>query len=286
MNTNGNTYTVIYSTVLVILVAAILAFVSMALKPRQDDNVKVETISKILTAANLYDAEAAAQKGNAYVLEQYQNCVASAEIINYEGKTLQTLTIKGEDGKPVIFDALKPQYDLMKKIADAQDKGQSESEINALKAQLRLPVYTFNSDGRKIRVVPCYGAGLWGPVWGYLAFEEDMNTLDGAVFDHKGETPGLGAEIAHEKFYSQFHGKQIYDQAGNFVSVKVVKGGAHGDINGVDAISGGTITSNALQNTIEQWLSFYVPYFKTIASENAAEQAGTDETGTNINAEE
>ena len=154
------------------------------------------------------------------------------------------------------YDELKAQYDIMKKIGEGTDE--------SLKAGLRLPVYIFNVNGQTIRVVPCYGAGLWGPIWGYLAFTEDMNTLDGAVFDHKGETPGLGAEIALPKFYDQFGGKQILDENGNFVSVSVVKGGAKGDIHGVDAISGGTITSKALETTMRTWLSFYRPYFTNV----------------------
>ena len=151
---------------------------------------------------------------------------------------------------------LKAQYDAMRKIGDNGDESLLEG--------LRLPVYIFNVNGQIIRVVPCYGAGLWGPIWGYLAFTEDMNTIDGAVFDHKGETPGLGAEIALPKFYEPFKGKQILDENGDFVSISVVKGGAKGDIHGVDAISGGTITSKALENTMRTWLSFYRPYFTNV----------------------
>ncbi|MBO8481786.1 MAG: NADH:ubiquinone reductase (Na(+)-transporting) subunit C [Muribaculum sp.] len=252
MNTNGNTYTVIYSAVLVILVAAILAYVSLALQPRQNDNIRVETMSKILTAAGLYNAEEAeaAADINKFTIALYNDNLQAAIYVNGNGE-------KTGDMKEVAGTSeLKAQYDIMKKIGDATDE--------SLKAGLRLPVYIFNVNGQTIRVVPCYGAGLWGPIWGYLAFTEDMNTLDGAVFDHKGETPGLGAEIALPKFYDQFGGKQILDENGNFVSVSVVKGGAKGDIHGVDAISGGTITSKALETTMRTWLSFYRPYFTNV----------------------
>ena len=252
MNTNGNTYTVIYSAVLVILVAAILAYVSLALQPRQNDNIRVETMSKILTAAGLYNAEEAeaAADINKFTIALYNDNLQAAIYVNGNGE-------KTGDMKEVAGTSeLKAQYDIMKKIGDGTDE--------SLKACLRLPVYIFNVNGQTIRVVPCYGAGLWGPIWGYLAFTEDMNTLDGAVFDHKGETPGLGAEIALPKFYDQFGGKQILDENGNFVSVSVVKGGAKGDIHGVDAISGGTITSKALETTMRTWLSFYRPYFTNV----------------------
>lgn len=252
MNTNGNTYTVIYSAVLVILVAAILAYVSLALQPRQNDNIRVETMSKILTAAGLYNAEEAeaAADINKFTIALYNDNLQAAIYVNGNGE-------KTGDMKEVAGTSeLKAQYDIMKKIGDGTDE--------SLKAGLRLPVYIFNVNGQTIRVVPCYGAGLWGPIWGYLAFTEDMNTLDGAVFDHKGETPGLGAEIALPKFYSQFEGKRILDENGDFVSVSVVKGGAKGDIHGVDAISGGTITSKALETTMRTWLSFYRPYFTNV----------------------
>ena len=252
MNTNGNTYTVIYSAVLVILVAAILAYVSLALQPRQNDNIRVETMSKILTAAGLYNAEEAeaAADINKFTIALYNDNLQAAIYVNGNGE-------KTGDMKEVAGTSeLKAQYDIMKKIGDGTDE--------SLKAGLRLPVYIFNVNGQTIRVVPCYGAGLWGPIWVYLAFTEDMNTLDGAVFDHKGETPGLGAEIALPKFYDQFGGKQILDENGNFVSVSVVKGGAKGDIHGVDAISGGTITSKALETTMRTWLSFYRPYFTNV----------------------
>lgn len=252
MNTNGNTYTVIYSAVLVILVAAILAYVSLALQPRQNDNIRVETMSKILTAAGLYNAEEAeaAADINKFTIALYNDNLQAAIYVNGNGE-------KTGDMKEVAGTSeLKAQYDIMKKIGEGTDE--------SLKAGLRLPVYIFNVNGQTIRVVPCYGAGLWGPIWGYLAFTEDMNTLDGAVFDHKGETPGLGAEIALPKFYDQFGGKQIFDENGNFVSVSVVKGGAKGDIHGVDAISGGTITSKALETTMRTWLSFYRPYFTNV----------------------
>jgi len=107
------------------------------------------------------------------------------------------------------------------------------------------------------------GKGLWGPIWGYIAIREDGNTVQGAVFDHKSETPGLGDEINTERFYSQFEGKQLFDQLGVFQSIKVVKGGvANSNVNpnhGVDAISGGTITSQGLETMIAKELEPYIP---------------------------
>jgi hypothetical protein len=117
-----------------------------------------------------------------------------------------------------------------------------------------------------IYIIPVLGKGLWGPLWGYVALKNDYNTIVGVVFDHKGETPGLGAEIATPTFQKQFSGKKIFDDNENFVSVSVVKGGvANSGISaeyGVDAISGGTITSNGLANMLKICLANYEKYFK------------------------
>ena len=142
---------------------------------------------------------------------------------------------------------LKAQYDLMKKIA-------SESDKDADLQKLQLPVFICTMpDGKVVKILSCYGAGLWGAIWGYLAISDDNNTLSGAIFDHKSETPGLGAEIATPKFSGQFVGKQIFEN-GKFTSVNIVKGGATpGNMHEVDAISGGTITSKSLDATIRMW---------------------------------
>ena len=102
-------------------------------------------------------------------------------------------------------------------------------------------------------------------MWGYVALQDDNNTVYGAVFDHQGETPGLGAEINKDKFEHMFKGKQLFDTTGTFVSVKVKKGGAApDDIHGVDAISGGTITSNGVNDMIDTCVSSYASYLQSI----------------------
>jgi Na+-transporting NADH:ubiquinone oxidoreductase subunit C len=117
-------------------------------------------------------------------------------------------------------------------------------------------------------VLPLRGKGLWGPIWGFIAVKSDGKTVNGAVFDHKSETPGLGAEISTLKFMAQFEGKLLFDDQGNFSSIKVVKGGvANSNIQppyGVDAVSGGTITSKGLEKMLEDCIIKYVPYLKEI----------------------
>ncbi|HQA86950.1 MAG TPA: NADH:ubiquinone reductase (Na(+)-transporting) subunit C [Bacteroidales bacterium] len=115
-------------------------------------------------------------------------------------------------------------------------------------------------------VIPLKGNGLWGAIWGYIAVADDGNHVIGAVFAHKGETPGLGAQIATDEFSAEFKGKQLFDENGNFTSIKVVKGGVLNSKipaeHGVDAITGGTITSRGVEEMLEQSLTPYIPFLK------------------------
>ena len=125
------------------------------------------------------------------------------------------------------------------------------------------PIFVLEKDGKKFYIVPLRGVGLWGPIWGNIAFESDFNTIAGATFDHKGETPGLGAEIATPSFEKEFKGKTIFNEKGEFVSVNVVKGGADPNApHAVDAVSGGTITSNGVRDMLLNGLDNYIPYIK------------------------
>ena len=132
-----------------------------------------------------------------------------------------------------------------------------------------MPLYISNIDGSEKYIIPLRGTGLWGPIWGYISLDNDMNTVYGAVFDHKAETPGLGAEINRDFFEKPFNGKRIFDLQGDFVSIAVVKGGAkENDYHGVDGISGGTITSDGVTAMLKERLDKYLPYFENKMKEN------------------
>jgi Na+-transporting NADH:ubiquinone oxidoreductase subunit C len=178
-------------------------------------------------------------------------------------------------GENVDRNEAQTQFDkYVKQSLALKIDGSVDEDVNAfaldLKKELskpvdeqRFPLYIAEKDGKTFYVTPLYGAGLWDAIWGYIALADDENTIVGASFDHKGETPGLGAEINQYWFEDQFIGKKILDENQNFVSVKAVKGGAKADdIHGVDGISGGTITSDGVSNMIEERLEHYLPYFK------------------------
>ena len=143
------------------------------------------------------------------------------------------------------------------------------------------PVYIAQIDNGRIYIFPLRGKGLWGPVWGFIALKEDMNTVVGITLDHKGETPGLGAQITTAEFQNQFRGKKIFDDRGNFVSITLVKGGA-GNFSGnrkhaVDAISGGTLTSNGVTEMLFSNLLMYEPFMKERLDRLAAPDTVTEQ---------
>ena len=224
MNTNSNAYTVIYSIILVVVVAAVLAFAAMFLKPTQEANVKKDTIGQILTAATIQSED---------ILGTYQNEIESAILVDIDGNKVGDLNVE-----------------------DCEVYGTSELKRQIAAEQKSLPVYIFKNG---VTVVPCYGAGLWGPIWGYIGFEGDLKTIKAVCFGHKGETPGLGAKIADEpSFAKSFIGQQV--GSGDILFEVAKPANRQTEMNGVDAISGATITCQALGKTLNQWFGFYENY--------------------------
>ena len=145
------------------------------------------------------------------------------------------------------------------KLIDGKTDKDAADEENVL--------FAAEKDGKKYYIVPLTGKGLWGKIWGYVALESDMNTISGVVFSHVGETPGLGSEISTMEFQSHFAGKKFVNTQGNFVSVLLKKKGSYqSDDYTVDAVSGGTLTSNGVQDMLYNCLQSYQPYFSTLKS--------------------
>lgn len=251
MNTNNNVYTVIYTTVIVVVVAALLAFVSQSLKSKQDANEKADTISQMLTAAGYGTKAELSGLGNVAVLDKYAQEIDEAFVIGLDGDVLRELDTDREDLEVYSPKALKRQNYNIK--GGANKTGEPE-----------IPVFVFKN-GRT--VVAIYGAGLWGPVWGYISFDTDLKTIGGAYFDHESETAGLGAKIKDDpSFQASFVGEVADFSSTNVFDI--VKGGAPRDAEGksvvdnqIDAISGATMTSQGLDAAIDTWLSAYSKYF-------------------------
>ncbi len=249
MDTNKNTYTIIYATILVVIVAALLAIVSLSLKGVQDTNVEVEKQMQILGSAALAKDAKSAPSKNKYVQDEFAKYITKAFIVDAQGNVVEEFNSDIVKTEPFKISP-KEQYEIMKKI-----EGGDESA----KAQLKLPVYICTTPDATKVILSCYGQGLWGPIWGYMSLSEDLTTIEGILFDHESETPGLGAEIATEKFQSQFNGKTILKD-GVVSPVKIVKGGVKNPENEVDAVSGATVTSTKVEDMITMWLKYYQPY--------------------------
>ena len=241
-----NRYIFIYSSVMVILVAAILSSAAMVLKPYQERNFAIAKIQGILKAV-----EIEASSENAESL--FDQTILEEIVIDQDGKVTGRYA-KGQftEGDDRAFD-----LDLKKEL---YNKKQGNS--------FKVPLYIAEAGGEKIYIIPLLGAGLWGPIYGNIALKEDMNTVYGAEFGHDKETPGLGAEISTKEFAIQFPEKTIFTKDDKFFSIIVKKGGfetmpAADQIHGVDAISGGTITCDAVTKMLENCLDNYVAYFKS-----------------------
>jgi len=146
------------------------------------------------------------------------------------------------------------------------DKIQVAKVWKAPAGQRKMPVFIYENAGKNYYIFPLRGKGLWDEIWGYIALDSDLNTVVGVSFDHKAETPGLGAEIKdNPKFAKQFVGKKVFDEQGQFVSISLKKGGAlPDDPHAVDGITGATLTANGVSAMLSNGLGWYLPYLKSV----------------------
>ncbi|WP_234572828.1 NADH:ubiquinone reductase (Na(+)-transporting) subunit C [Rhodohalobacter sp. 614A] len=230
MDVNKNSYTFMFAAIMVIVVAALLSFAATTLKPYQDENERLEKMQSILSSIKVeVSREEAAELYPEYIVQE--------------------LVVSNHEEKPGI-EAFN--VDLTK-------------EVRKSNIEREAPLYIAEKEGQRFFVIPIRGTGLWGPIWGYISLQEDVSTLYGAVFDHQGETPGLGAEIATAAFETQFEGKEILDDSGNLIGIDVRKGDASTQYQ-VDGISGGTITSEGVEAMILDCLESYIPFLKDYAA--------------------
>jgi Na+-transporting NADH:ubiquinone oxidoreductase subunit C len=231
MNKNSNTYTYIYAAVMVAVVAVILAFANGALKEKQDKNVELDKMAQILRSVKVI-----ASSSDAETL--FNKTISTAYIMNSRGELLE-----GNARDAFLVDVAKEKLKPLNERA--------------------LPVYEALVDGQKKYIFPVYGTGLWGPIWGYVALNDDKKTIFAASFSHQGETPGLGAEISTSIYQKQFEGKSIFKDT-MFTSIAVLKAGHKADgRDAVDAITGGTITSKGLEAMLETSLGAYELFLKS-----------------------
>lgn len=236
INKQSNVYTIIYITVLVVIVGVALAFTAMSLSDRQTENANADKMGQILQSVHL-------PSDRATVVADYHKYITADPVYNAQG---EELSATGGFDVNVAAEAKKPE------------------------GERQLPVYVCtlpSGEGTKY-ILPMAGMGLWGPIWGYIAFDADGTTVYGAFFDHQGETPGLGAEITKPAFSDQFMGKVMFHE-GQYVPIEVVKKGqmpSNPSADYVDGISGGTITSKGVSAMITDCLTPYETFLKSLST--------------------
>lgn len=235
---NTNSYTFIFSIIMVVVVGAALAIAATSLQPMQYKNMRQEKMQSILATVGIETTREEAQ-------QLYDQYIVEEIVLDNEGNKKEGVEA---------FD-----IDLAK-------------EIKREPLDQNFPLYIAEVEGEKFYIVPLRGAGLWNAIFGYIALKDDINTVKGVVFGHLGETPGLGAEITQEWFRERFAEEKVFDEEGNFIGISVAKGqpSTSKDDNRVDAISGATITGDGVSDMISERLEHYLPYFKSETDMNVA----------------
>ena len=236
----SNTYIITFSIILTVVLGLLLSGTSQVLGPLQRKAEELDTKKQILGAV-LDGAELKAMKPEE-VLTFYETRISS-KVVDIEGKDVT----QNPDGSPMV--AEKVNVGKNYKMAP-------ESSL--------YPIFVFHAEGNpdaaESYILPVYGAGLWDEIWGYVALQTDLSTIEGVTFSHKGETPGLGARITSPDVQQRYKGKEIFDESGNLQSVSMQKGEGKdysGDTHKVDGMSGATITANGVNNMLKNYLQYY-----------------------------
>lgn len=228
LNTNSNSYTIIYSTLIVVLVAFLLAFVFQILKPEQDSNVALDKKKQILYSLNIRGLN------NQDAASKYKEVIIADEIIDPQGNVVE----KGEKGGE------NAAFKL------------TSTDMNSGK----LALYICKVNGQTKYVIPVYGMGLWGAISGYIAINADKKTVFGAYFNHESETAGLGAEIKDSRVWQEkFQGKKLFANDSTKIVLSVNKK-IDDPMTQVDAITGATLTSNGVTEMLHKCLGQYIKF--------------------------
>lgn len=233
MNKQSNTYTVIYIIGLILLVGTTLAVTALVLQPRQQQNADADKMRQILAAAHI-----SATDGD--IIKTFDSHITQQLVLNQAGDSIGN-------------DAFNIDMAAQVKLPDNQRQ---------------LPLYVCKIDDTTKYIIPLYGAGLWGPIWGYIAIDADGSHIYGAYFAHQSETPGLGAEIEKSHFCDQFNNKLSLWKDDEYLPIAVVKKGMKpaGNEDYVDGISGGTITSKGVSDMLANCLAPYKSYLQKFST--------------------
>lgn len=244
INRESNAYTIIFAVIMVVIVGGLLAFVSQSLKGKQEANVINNKKQNILQAMG---HEGLADVTREEAGEVFGDYVKKRLVIDFEGN------IVDEKSFDEVIDASNAED------AFNIDMRREYVSINN-KKERNYPMFVCEKDGETIYVVSASGKGLWDDVWGYVGLEADGSTIKSVVFDHKGETPGLGSKITEDKFKAPFVGKTISEN-GDYAPIEVLKPGKELNNHQVDGVSGATFTGVGVGEMLERNMEAYFNFF-------------------------
>ena len=244
INTEKNSYTVIFAAVMVVIVGSLLAFLAAGLRPRIDENERFEKQQNILYAMGVNQNEG---EGSVNFIP---TSIVEEEFSKYIKQQMVVVGSEAKEKNESYLIDMKKQLNIIKNGDEAE-----------------LPLFIGEKEGKKYYIIPMYGKGLWDAIWGFISLDENM-VVQGVVFDHKGETPGLGANIKLRYFMDDFVGESVLD-GNRYAGISVVKGNNDPlnndkEDNEVDALAGATITGNGVTAMIKETLKLYKPYLETI----------------------
>ena len=250
MNRESNGYTFGFAIAMVVVVGTILSLLAIGLKPMRQANDVQKKQLEILSAFIDLDQAGISRKNVADKFNEFVN-LEEAVVLNYKGEIIDGVyDVKGNVVKGTAFDV-----DIQQEYKDKKRAGEHKN----------YPLFIATQEGKKLYVIPVIGKGLWGPIWGNICLGEDMNTIVGASFGHKGETPGLGAEITQKFFVNRWIGEKVSNEEGEFTKFEIVKDGSGGAAEKkVDGITGGTITSKGVEEMANRCLQVYATYFQNL----------------------
>ncbi|MGK7390978.1 MAG: NADH:ubiquinone reductase (Na(+)-transporting) subunit C [Candidatus Cyclobacteriaceae bacterium M2_1C_046] len=240
----SNTYVIGFTVVLTIVIGGLLSWVSQALAPAQKLSIELDTKSSILSSVvDIKSLELTEQE----LLAMYDERIESL-VVDINGNEVT----QNEKGEPIVAENVDIQ------------KNYKKDPENRL-----YPVYKYmNPETGDVEayILPLYGAGLWDKIWGYIALEDDLNTIIGASYDHKAETPGLGARISNSEVQQRYVGKEIFSETGELVSVRMLKGEGNANLgpHEIDGLSGATVTAQGVNNMLKNYLTYYEAYFNKL----------------------
>jgi len=247
-NTDSNKYTILFAIGMVVVVGSLLAFTASSLKPNIVENERMEKQQNILYAMGVNENGATdiVFVGTDKVADEFSKYIAKQLIVDASGNAV-------ENNEAYLIDVKKEQ-------AKAKN-GQKRD----------LPLFVGQKEGQTYYIAPIRGKGLWDAIWGYVAMDENM-VIQGAYFDHKGETPGLGANIKQRYFMDDFNGEKLLTASGEFKGITVAKGNNDPknlikDDYEVDALAGATITGDGVSAMIKSDLKLYLPFFKNLKNQ-------------------